>query len=109
MFIEDYDGSCIIVWPKKQPGLTALPTWPMRVIDARTGEDMDSVTGVSIHLGGREWVNTAITAQVTGLVNDQGTLLRAGQTPVWEDPEADELKPKMGEYLYLVTEMKVGE
>lgn len=112
---DQYDGMCEIVWPATSPATLEHPDSMtcdgMMIYDSHSGEQLVTVTGMEICLGGEGgWnPNAPITVKITALADEDGHLLAHSKPIVYESSVVKKLAPKTGEYLYLVTKMYVAE
>jgi hypothetical protein len=97
-----YDGSCVIVWPNPKNG--SLPQWGVVILDSESLEPLTTVTGLLVTMGTPHgWSRLGVvTAQITGLADKDNRLLPGDKPVTWDGD-----KIKTGEWLYLVTEMRV--
>lgn len=69
---DRYDGVCVITWPSKQHASGVwLPTWPMKIADARTGALIVSVVRLCV-LADFEPRSDSIVAELTMLCDPDG-------------------------------------
>lgn len=95
-------GRIVITWPAATGG-RPLFSLNMSVHDYDTGEQINTVTGLRINLGGTNWNSEPITADLTMLINGNGNPLGSGEQVTFDDNK----KVRTGAFRYEVVEMRV--
>ena len=98
-----YYGRVIIEWPA--PGRSgALPGWGCSILDAETGQQVVTVSRVSVTADAED----AIRADLTMFADDNGMPVLFpdidGNLTIWQAGDGD---IKTGTFLFLVAEMRV--
>jgi hypothetical protein len=102
--MSDYAGRITITWPAAGKPPSELPAWGVALHDADTGEQLLTVTELTIT--GSAKAGAVLECEITALVDENGTIIPGGTDAGNRayDRETDTFRT--GVFRYIVAEMR---